>query len=376
MNIAAKNIFFILIFALFAAPARAGDADATFNAAMRLFFVGDSWTAKDLLNQNIADHPEHSLSYSGLGFIHMMGNIDPLYDGSPEVALDYIEQARALGPDNAWNHLTPAMYAAARYMQGDLAAVLDIEKHALAARRVQPDAGEPYLVLWVFYKFIKADHAKADKAYTAMLKYGMQFTNAHYMMHYAESFFGTCDAAVAEAVRGVAESPADSQWYIYWEKPPTGDSAAAARADCLFWKALLLDMRGGDPVKKERYFREALEYVPAFYEAAAGLTGLLHSQNRDDEAAQLLQVNYEKDPAPGAAFALARFHADIRPNKELLSDVLLNFPEIPPGPYAWVYCGRLAGLYEKINDADKAAQFKQRALIEFDQRSSCISCPK
>jgi tetratricopeptide (TPR) repeat protein len=365
-----KTIVISFLFLIAAAPARAdaADPDAAFALAMRVFCLGDSWTAKDILEENIADNPQHSLSYSGLGFIHMMGNVDPLYDGSPEVALDFIEQARALGPDNIWNHLTPAVYAVSRYMQGDLAAVLDVEKHTLAARRLNPEAGEPYLFLWIYYKFFKGDRAKTDKSYAALLEHGMQFINVRYMLHYAESFFGTCDAAVAEASRAVAESPADAQWYIYWEKTPGGDTASTARADCLYWKALLLGLRGGELAKQEQYLKESLSLAPAFYEASIRLASVLQGQSRTDEALQLLRGYHAADPAPGSAFALAYFFTEIKPDPEQLKTILADFPKIPPGPYAWSYLGRLAGLHEKAGETQKAAELRQSAATALKNR--------
>ncbi len=340
-------IFCLLIVCMTGVAARAAseDADAAFAHAMTIYFMGASIPGMQELEKNISENPNHSLSYSGLAFMEAMGLIDPLYSGTPERTRELIRTALEKGPDNEWNHLAEAMLAAAKYMRGDMAAILTVEKESRRALKVDPGAGEPHLLLWFVEKFIRGDREAAARHYDETVKLGMKYANAHYIFFFAESFFGDCAAAVPEAVTAVKEYPEPKSAYLEFGMPDVGGAEEIAPAACLMWKSMKLEKTGSPAAEREALFREALRTAPGFYYAGDKLAELLAGQGRVAEAEQLLESNYAAHPgSAGAALALASFYSGRAEYAEKLNKLLDSFPPFANTHYIDMYKNRLGDI--------------------------------
>ncbi|MFA6449334.1 MAG: hypothetical protein WCX65_07705 [bacterium] len=352
--VASLALAFFACSAAFAETPAPESADAVFSHAMTIYFRGESIPGLKLLEENIANHPEHTLSYSGLAFVEAMGQIDPLYNGSPDRARELVAKARTVGPDNKWNYMAPAINAVARYMRGDMAAILDVEKEAKRGLKVDPKAGELHFLLWFINKFIKGDRAAAAREYSAAVS-GMQFINPHYLFFFSESFLGDCAAAVPEAVLAVKELPEAKSVYLEFEHPDGGDVEKIASAGCLMWKALKNEKTGGKIEEREKLLRAALNETPGFVIAADKLADILAGSGRAAEAEQLLSDNYKNNSEnAGAALALAHFYAYPAPDDAKLKQVLENFPPIKKTHYEPSYRSRFEDLCKKVGVTPKS----------------------
>ena len=109
------------LFLCFATLSHAETPDEAFDGAMALLLKGKFTESRKILEKNIAEHPDHSLSYAGLALFSVAYNTF-----TPEgfsKAREYLEKAKEKGPDNHWLHIVQAILHAVEYARGDIAAV-------------------------------------------------------------------------------------------------------------------------------------------------------------------------------------------------------------------------------------------------------------
>ncbi len=265
-------------------------AQETFDAAMILFFQGVSIPAMNMLRENIAAHPDHVESYSALAMGVAMGFMDPFYEGSRDEVYDLIAKAEKLGPDNKWNHIAKVILYLTDYVKGDLSAIRKAEKEAKTAEKLEPSAGEPAFLLWAMNKFFFGNRKTAKKYYEKTVRNGMRYVNSHYLIFFTESFFGSCDSAVEDALIGFKESPENMKKMFECTNEPDIGPRDIALSNCYYWKGLKYQKLGGTNEDIEAQLRKAVEICPNFYWAKRFLAQLLERTGRTEEAAKIMST--------------------------------------------------------------------------------------